>query len=87
MFDYGTVTDKWILLTLFAGTATVLYVALYYYDLWATRKMREDDPQEYKTGYLSVWDGIPVSVKVTITVISFFTVTYIVYLLFNPTNW
>ena len=87
MMEHELFYNREVVIVLFAGIALVLLVALFYVDLWKPRKMKEDIPEETETRYLSVWEGIPWTIKVIMMVIVFAMTSYTVYLFVNPPNW
>jgi hypothetical protein len=84
MFRYDVLREQWLIGVLFIGTALVLYVALYYYDLRKPRKLKDGVPVLH---YLSTWEGIPWSIKVTAFIFSISMLIYIVNLFINPRAW
>jgi len=78
---------QWIIITLFGGTAAMLYFILYYIDLWKPRKTKEDDPETYATNYMSANQSIPWSIKMIILVVVVFMLLYTLVMIYNPKNW
>lgn len=79
--------NREVIIALFAGIALVLYMALFYIDLWKPRKMKENEPDEPDARYLSVWEGIPWTIKVIVVIIVLAMAMYIIYLFVNPPVW
>lgn len=79
--------NREVIIALFTGIALVLYVVLFYVDLWKPRKMKESEPDEPETRYLSVWEGIPWTIKVIMVVIVLAMIMYTIYLFINPPIW
>jgi predicted small integral membrane protein len=84
MFRYDTLREEWLIAVLFTGLALILYLILFYIDLGTPRKMRDGEPER---NYLSVWHGIPWSVKVTVTVLLILIFIYLVSNILNPKSW
>jgi heme/copper-type cytochrome/quinol oxidase subunit 2 len=87
MNEYEIFRNREVILVLFGGVALVLYVTLFYIDLWKPRKMKEDVPDETETRYLPVWEGIPWTIKVIVVVIMLAMSGYTIYLFIEPSNW
>ncbi len=87
MFRYDTLREQWLITALFMGLALVLYFIVFYIDLETPRKKKAEKPDEYETGYLSVWKGIPWSVKIASTIIMIFMIIYMVQHIINPNSW
>lgn len=79
--------NQLVIITLFGGTALVLYFMLYYIDLWRPRKKKEQKPDEYETNYLSANEAIPWSIKIIILVVVVFMIYYTIFGINNPQNW
>lgn len=78
---------QWVIITLFGGVAFVLFFFLYYIDLWKPRKMKESNPEEYETDYLSANEAIPWIIKVLILVVVIFMIIYTIIAIYQPKNW
>jgi heme/copper-type cytochrome/quinol oxidase subunit 2 len=87
MFDYELLRNRWVLLILFTGIAFILFVILYFMDLWKPRKMKEDKPDEFDTAYLTTMEGIPSTIKVIIVAITLFMAYYLVTIFLKPQSW
>ncbi|HEX2934794.1 MAG TPA: hypothetical protein VHO72_05525 [Bacteroidales bacterium] len=87
MFDYEILRNQRAILVLFSGVAIVLFVIIIYTDLWKPRKMKDNNPQEPDTRYLSTWEGIPWTIKVISVVIALAMALYTIQLFIHPTNW
>ena len=72
---------------MFIGLALVLYFIVFYLDLERPRKKKAGKPDEFETNYLSIWQGIPWSLKIAATVIVIFMVIYLVYHIIHPNSW
>lgn len=79
--------NREVLIVLFAGVALILFVVLLYLDIWKPRKMKEDNPEEPESRYLSTWEGIPWSIRVITAAIIFAMSAYTIYLFIHPVNW
>jgi len=79
--------NQLVIITLFGGTALVLYFIIYYIDLWRPRKKKEQNPEEYETNYLSANEAIPWSIKIIILVVVVFMIYYTIFGINNPQNW
>ncbi len=86
MFNYDVMRNQWVMLAMFGGVVFVLFVVVTYLDLWQPRKKKKDS-DETETNYLSLSDGIPMSLKGTYIVLTIFTILYIIYRILNPPNW
>jgi len=84
MFRYDTLREQWLIAVLFVGVALVLYLALYFYDLRKPRRMKDGVPELH---YLSTWEGIPWSIKVTAFLFFLSMTVYIINLFANPRSW
>jgi heme/copper-type cytochrome/quinol oxidase subunit 2 len=79
--------NREVYVMLLAGVALILYMLLIFVDLWKPRKMKENAPEEPESRYLSVWEGIPWSVRVVTAVIVFAMGAYTVYMFVHPVKW
>lgn len=87
MFGYEILRNKWALIVLFGGAALVFYAILYLWDYYKERKMSETKPDEYETEYMTAWQAIPWTIKVTVTVIVAFGIIYSIHALIYPNSW
>ncbi len=89
MFEYEFLRNQWVFVIVFGGLAAVFYVVLHYYDYLRPRKRKKKirQPDEYETNYMSVWQGIPWAIKVTITLIFVFAVIYSIHAVLHPNSW
>lgn len=72
---------------MFIGVALVLYFLIFYLDLERPRKKKRGKPEEFETNYLSAWEAIPWSVKITTVVIMIFMVIYLIQHIIHPNSW
>ena len=79
--------NQLVIITLFGGTALVLYFMIYYIDLWRPRKKKEEKLDEYETNYLSANEAIPWAIKIIILVVVVFMIYYTIFGINNPQNW
>ena len=86
MFRYELLRNEWIILVLFAGTAMVFYLVLFYLDFWKPRE-KDEKSGEYRENYLSVFEGIPWALKVTIFLIVVIMTTYAIIRVIDPKSW
>lgn len=87
MFRYDTLREEWLIAAMLIGLAAVLYFIVFYFDLERPRKRKQENPEEFETNYLSVWQGIPWSVKIAAPVIIIFMVIYIIIHIIHPNSW
>lgn len=87
MFRYDTLREQWLIVVLFMGVALVLLLIVFYIDLETLRRRKKDKPEEYETHYLSVWRGIPWSVKITATAIMIFMIIFLIEHMMHPNSW
>ncbi len=84
MFRYDTLREQWLIAVLFVGVALVFYLALYLYDLRKPRRMKDGVPELH---YLSIWEGIPWSIRVTAFIFFLSMTIYVINLFANPRSW
>ncbi len=87
MYKLELFRNREAILTLCIALSIALYAGLLYIDLWKPRKETEDAPGQPKTGFLSVLEGIPWSLKVMIVVLILAMGSYVLYLFSHPINW
>ncbi len=87
MISYEAFREREVIIVLAVGIAIVLYIILFYVDLWKPRKLKEGQPSETETRYLSVWEGIPWTIRVIAVIIVLSMAAYTVYLFTHPMNW
>lgn len=87
MFKYELLRNQWAVLALCGGIALVFYFIVLFYDYHRDRKTKADNPTEYETEYLGVWQAIPWTVKITVALIFIFAVIYSVNALTHPKSW
>ena len=85
MFRYDTLREQWAIMAIFVGIALVLYFIVYYLDLEKPRKRKPGG--EYETNYLSAWDGIPWSLRITAVIIVISMILYLIQHIINPNSW
>jgi hypothetical protein len=78
---------QWVIMALFGGAASALYIILYYVDFWRPRKVKDDDPETYDENYMSANRAIPWSIKMIILVLVAFMFFYTLVMIYNPKNW
>ncbi len=87
MFRYDTLREQWLILAFFVGLALILYWIIFYSDLHRLRKMRSEKPDDYDKNYLTVWQGIPWSVKIASVAILIFMGIYLTVHILQPYSW
>ena len=87
MFRYDTLREQWLIITLFFGLAFVLFYIIISNDINRPREKKKDKPDEFRTEYLSVWQGIPWSVKIVVVVLFISMLTYQIVHIIHPNSW
>ncbi len=87
MFEYEFLRNQWVFVVIFGGLAAVFYVVLHYYDYHKPRKKKNKHSDDYETNYMSAWQGVPWSVKITIALIFVFAVIYSIHAVLHPNSW
>jgi uncharacterized membrane protein len=92
MFRYELLRNQWVMLALLGGIAIIAYIAIYVLDFSKERKQKKNhnkygDQDLYETNYLTTWQGMPWSLKITIFIIVTLMTGYAVVLITNPQSW
>lgn len=87
MFGYEILRNKWAWIVLFGGVALVIYSIVFLLDYWKKRKLKDGINGMYETEYMTAWQAMPWTVKITIAVIVVFGIIFSISQLTNPTSW
>ena len=90
MFEYEFLRNQWVFVSRIwrIGGGILCGSALLRLPSGRERERKQiRHPDEYETNYMSVWQGIPWSVKVTIALIFVFAVIYSIHAVLHPNSW
>jgi uncharacterized membrane protein YadS len=82
MVEYTIINNETAVLAIIIGIALLVFVVLFYIDMWQQRKPAHENESENRW-----WKPIPWTLKITYIGSAVFAVIYTIYRIINPPNW